>query len=61
MYTYIFRYEIINKYQVIIVQLQNKYNKQLTTQNVYYTVKQENEFGCSIEKKWLMGQQTQES
>lgn len=47
MHTYIFRYQIINKHQVIIVQLQNdiKINKYYYPQDSYCIVESEEEIG----------------
>lgn len=47
MHTYIFRYQIINKHQVIIVQLQNdiKINKYYYPQDSYCRVESEEEIG----------------
>jgi len=62
MHTNILRYEVINKYHVIIVQLQNNFNEQKNyyTQNRHYGVKQEKKLKDQIEES-TMGEQRYDS
>jgi len=55
MHTNILRYEVINKYHVIIVQLQNNFNEQKKyyTQNRHYGVKQEKKLKDQIEESTM--------
>jgi len=62
MHTNILRYEVINKYHVIIVQLQNNFNEQKKyyTKNRHYGVKQEKKLKDQIEES-TMGEQSYDS